>query len=171
MDLAALAVALLALGFTIASLWWLHAREGSLEAATPRTYAFAKRVRLRLPLAFFNTGAKSLIVNDLRIALDDEPERAPFAWITTRAALRPDSDDGSAFATPFAVEGRSAKELIVEFGDEDEWSLPAGSKHRLRLEAEIHPSTEWVELLTFDWWAPPSEELMDTYLTHRNELA
>jgi hypothetical protein len=171
MDVAALAVALMALGFTIASFWWLHAREGSLEAATPRTYAFAKKVRLRLPLAFFNTGAKSLIVNDLRIVLDDAPERAPFAWITTRTTLRADSEDGFAFATPFAVAGRSAKEVIIEFGDEDEWLPAPASKHRLRLEAVIHPATEWVDVLTFEWWAPPAEELMGPYLTHRNEPA
>lgn len=109
----AIAIALLALGFTIGSFWWLHARAGSLEAARPRTYAFTSKVRLRLPLAFFNTGAKSLIVNDLRIVLDDEPERPPFEWITTRDKLRPESDDGFAYATPFAVAGRSSTEVIV----------------------------------------------------------
>jgi hypothetical protein len=53
MAYAALAVACFALGFAIASFWWLHARTGSLEAAAPRSYAFADRVRLRLPFAFF----------------------------------------------------------------------------------------------------------------------
>jgi hypothetical protein len=99
---AAFVVSGLALAFAIASFWWLHARAGSLEAAAPRTYAFVDRVRLRLPLAFFNTGAKALIVTDLRLLVDDL-EREPFAWITTRSNLRPEAEDSSAFATPFAV--------------------------------------------------------------------
>jgi hypothetical protein len=62
---AALVVSGSALAFTIASFWWLHARTGSLEVAAPRSYAFADKVRLRLPLAFFNAGANALIVTDL----------------------------------------------------------------------------------------------------------
>jgi hypothetical protein len=168
---AGLAVALLALGFTIASFWWLHAREGRLEAATPRTYAFTNKVRLRLPLAFFNTGAKSLIVSDLRVALADEPKRVPFEWITTRETLNTGTDDGHAFATPFSVGGRSSREVIAEFGDDEGWWPPPGSKHRLRLQALIHSATDWVDVRTFDWWAPPSEELMGPYLVHRNKPA
>jgi hypothetical protein len=93
-----------ALGFTILSFWWLHARTGSLEAAAPRAYGFASLVRLRLPLAFFNTGAKALIVSDLRLLLDDE-EREPLPWIITRRTMRAAGDD-HAYATPFAVPGR-----------------------------------------------------------------
>jgi hypothetical protein len=63
MTYVALGVSGLALAFTVASFWWLHARTGSLEAAAPRSYAFADKVRLRLPFAFFNTGAKALIVD------------------------------------------------------------------------------------------------------------
>lgn len=53
----ALLVAVLALLFTVASFWWLYARRGSLEVGQPGAYAFASKVRLRLPLAFYNTGA------------------------------------------------------------------------------------------------------------------
>jgi hypothetical protein len=49
----------------LASFWWLYARRGSLEVGQPGAYAFASKVRLRLPLAFYNTGARSLIVTDL----------------------------------------------------------------------------------------------------------
>jgi hypothetical protein len=76
MTYVALAVSGLAFGFTIASFWWLHARTGSLDAAAPRSYAFADKVRLRLPFALFNTGAKALIVSDLRLLIDDLPKQA-----------------------------------------------------------------------------------------------
>jgi hypothetical protein len=104
----ALAVACLALAFTISSFWWLHARTGSLEAAAPRSYAFEDKVRLRLPFAFFNTGAKALIVTDLRLVFDD-PDRESLAWITTRSQLRADHEDGFAFATPSPFLGAAQK--------------------------------------------------------------
>jgi hypothetical protein len=168
---AALAVSLLALAFTIGSFWWLHARPGSLTATRPRSYAFADKVRLRLPLAFFNTGAKALIVSDLRLVIEDEPARTPLGWITTRSKLRPESDDGFAFATPFSVEGRGTKEVIAEFGDDLSWAPGPGSRHRVRLQAQIHPSEEWDDVVAFDWWAPTSADVMKQYIAHRNEPA
>ena len=122
MTYVALGVSFLALFFAIASFWWLHARRGSLTAASPRAYAFADRVRLRLPLAFFNTGAQALIVTDLRLVIAGDPLRGPMGWITTRTKLRPESDDGFAFAVPFSVAGRGTREVIAEFGDNDGWT-------------------------------------------------
>jgi hypothetical protein len=37
-----------------------------------------------------NTGAKALIISDLRLVIEDKPERVPLGWITTRTKLRPD---------------------------------------------------------------------------------
>lgn len=80
-NLVAVLVAVLALVFTIASFWWLHARRGSLEVAPPRSYAFHEMVRLRLPLTFFNTGAVALIVSDLRlVVIENEASREPL-WL------------------------------------------------------------------------------------------
>ena len=166
--LAALAVSLMALVFTIGSFWWLNARTGALTATRPRAYAFAKTVRLRLPLAFFNTGATALMVEDLRVVVDSDPERSPLRWGWDRALLRPGEDDGFAFATPFSVEGRRTKELIAEFGDNLGWSPAPASEHRLRLQAIVSPSEDWVDLVTFQWWAPASEESMRRYIAHRN---
>ena len=115
MAYAAVAISVLALACTLVSFWWLHARRGALTAARPRAYAFADKVRLRLPLAFFNTGAQALIVSDLRLVIGDDTSRDPLGWITTRMKLRPEHDD-HAFATPFAVQGRGTRELIVELG-------------------------------------------------------
>jgi len=163
----ALGVSGLALAFTIASFWWLHARTGPLEAAAPRSYAFADKVRLRLPFAFFNTGAKALIVTDLRLLVDD-PDRQPLGWITTRSKLRPDSKDGFAFATPFSVPGRGTKELIAEFGNDHGWSPEPSSRHWIHLQARVHPSETWEDILAFEWWAPPSSDAMSRYITYAN---
>jgi hypothetical protein len=164
----AYALSIFALLFTIGSFWWLHARKGRIVASTPRTYAFHERVRLRLPLVLFNSGATALVVTDLRIALDGDPERAGFAWITTRSTLRPGSEDDHRYATAFAVKGREARELIAEFGDNEGWSPAPGSRHRMRVLALVAPSKEWDEVGSFDWWAPPSGATTTAYIAHRN---
>jgi len=170
MTYVAIGISVLAVVFTIGSFWWLHARKGSLEATRPPNYAFAAspEIRLRFPLAFFNTGAKALIVTDLRVVFDDKPTPSPFRWLTTRTKLRPEKEDGFAFATPFTVGGRGAREVVAEFGEVQGWSPQALSRHRLRLQAEIHPSENWTDVVTFDWWAPSAEK-MTHYIAHRNE--
>ncbi len=165
----AVIVALRAIAFTSTSFWWLHARSGALEAARPQVYAFVDIVRLRLPLAFFNTGARALLVSDLRVVIGDQPERMPLLWITTRSVLQPGgADDRFAFATPFAVQGRNTREIIAEFGDNFDWTPAPGSRHELRLQALVHPSEAWTDVTTFEWWAPPSAELMHRYMAYRN---
>jgi hypothetical protein len=109
-------------------------------------------------------------VADLRIAFVDEPKRPSLRWITTRSVLRPGPDDGFAFGTPFAVQGRSSRELICEFGEDPAtWTPAPATATRLRLEVQLSPSEKWSELVAFDWWSPPSDELMNRYLAHRNE--
>lgn len=172
-DYAAVAVAVLALVFIVASFWWLNARTGSITATQPRAYAFGgsgAQLRLRFPFAFFNTGARALIVGDMRVVLDSEPGRPELRWVTTRDRLRPEPDDGFAYPTPFSIAGRGTREVIAEFEPRANlnWSAPSGDKHRLQLQAQIHPKDEWVDLVAFDWWAPP-EDTRGQYLAHRNE--
>lgn len=145
--IAALFVSVLALGFTLASFWWLNARRGSLSAATPRTYAYGAHhngFRLRLPLALFNDGAVALMITHMRIAISDGEMQT---WITTRPTLQPGGDeDGHAFATSFSVKGRDTRELIAEFGAGARWRPEPDSQHRIRLEALVHPDDTWTEL-------------------------
>jgi hypothetical protein len=172
MPYVAVGVAVAALLFTVASFWWLYARRGSITATRPLAYAFVgqRKLRLRLPFAFFNDGAKALVVVDLRLVLDDEPGQPKLRWKTTRDRLRPESDDGFAFPVPFSIMGRSTREVIAEFGPEGDldWSPRAGVSHRLRLQGQIHPESEWIDLAVFDWFAPP-EESRAAYIAHRNE--
>jgi hypothetical protein len=172
-EYSAVAVAVLALLFAVASFWWLNARTGSITATEPRAYAYGgpgPRLRLRFPFAFFNDGARALIVEDMRIVIDSEPGRPELRWVTTRDRLRPEPDDGFAFATPFSIPGRAAKEVIAEFEPAStlNWSASPDVKHRLQLRAQIHPKGEWVELVAYDFWPPP-EDSRSQYLAHRNE--
>jgi hypothetical protein len=125
---------------------------------------------LRFPFAFFNTGAKALIVEDIRIVLEGEPGRGHWRWATTRDRLRPESDDGFAYPTPFSIAGRGTREVIAEFEPSADlhWSPPDGVGQRLHLQALIHSKDKWVELASFDWWAPP-DKIRGKYVAHRNE--
>lgn len=168
-DIASLVVAVLALLFAVGSFWWLNARSGRLTLATPRTFAYAGppgTLRLRFPLSFYNTGAKDLIVEDLRVTSDDFP--GPLRWITTRTTIKPHTEDGHEFAKPFAVRGRSTTEVIAEFGDDSwDWRPQPGSEHQVAIEGRLSQSADWKVITSLSWWAPV--ENPDVYITHRNE--
>lgn len=159
MDAIPIVLSIAALSFTLLSFWWLNARRGRMVVATPRTYAYGPRqdgFRVRFPLALFNDGAVALIVTHMRIAISEGEAQA---WMTVRPTLRPGGeDDAHAFATPFAVKGRDARELIAEFGSGPAWRPNPDAKHMVRLEAQIHPSDTWTEIARFIWWAPPEPE-------------
>jgi hypothetical protein len=89
--------------------------------------------------------------------------------MTTRDQLRPEPDDGFAYPVPFSILGRGVREVIVEFGSDDhfDWSPPAGVGQRLRLQGQIHPDSEWTDLLAFEWFPPP-EGSRSMYIAHRN---
>lgn len=165
---AGILLGVLALVFTVASFWWLNARRGSLQLARPGAYVFADKVRLRLPLAFYNTGAVALVVSDLRVLVDTDDARDPLPWIAILPNMRPSGDEARDFATPFAVPGRGTRELVAEFGDGQGWLPEASSRHTLRVQAKVHPSQEWDDLATFDWWAPPPVAQTARIITYRN---
>jgi hypothetical protein len=58
--------------------------------------------------------------------------------------------------------------VIAEFGVNRRWSPEARSRHRIRLQARVHPFERWEEIVAFDWWAPPSRETMSAYITYAN---
>jgi hypothetical protein len=63
-----------------ASFWWLNARRGRLVAAPPGAFALAARpkgILLRLPLAIYNTGARALVVSNLRCRFPNLENAAP----------------------------------------------------------------------------------------------
>lgn len=166
MTVAALAVALLALVFTVGSFWWLNARRGSLEVGQPGAYAFATGDRFRFPLAFYNNGATALVVTDLRAVPVAPPERPPYRWLATISHLKPDEENERDFPTPFTVPGRGTREVVAEF--EGSWAPVPASQHRLRLEARLLSGHDWTAVGEFDWWAPRPEAELGAYIAHRN---
>ncbi|GAA2579215.1 hypothetical protein [Streptomyces lienomycini] len=138
---AAAFVAACALVFTVASFWWLNARRGHLKTWEPHSFALAAnttKVRIRFPLVLHNTGAKPIVVLDLRLSFPDEPSSVlPLPWTTTRDRLRPESDDGLRLPACFAVAGRGADQLFVEFGAPFPSFVPEARDYKVRIEAKL----------------------------------
>ena len=163
---AALIVSALALVFTVGSFWWLSARRGTIQVGRPGAYAFAGTVRLRLALAFYNTGAVALIVTDIRFTPTGEPKGASYLWLATLSRLQPRKLEKRDFPTPFAIPGRGTREIVTEF--EGAWCLAPGTERWMRLEAKLHPSGDWTTVGEFDSWAPPLGAELGAYMTYRN---
>jgi hypothetical protein len=168
--LAAVLVAALALLFTVASFWWIQVRRGRLVSYEPQSYSgylIGAGFRFRLPLTIYNTGARTLVVTDLRLSFVDLDSIAPV--ITFRRSLKPTKDDVEDFAHPFAVSGRSAVSRFVEFGS-NHWAPAPDTWYRLRVEARASDDGRWSELLEFELSSPPREKAQ-AYIAHPRDPA
>jgi hypothetical protein len=153
-DWLALLVAGLALMFTLASFWWLNARLGKLESYEPHSFAAAVNleavVMLRFPLVLYNTGARPIVVQNLRLFFPEETAAiADMPWRITRTKLRPDPDDYKDLPAAFAVPGRTAQQVFIEFGGPFPGVVPRGRDYLVRIEAKLGHKAEWTPLLTF----------------------
>lgn len=167
---AAIVISILALAFTVASFWWMNVRSGHLTSFEPQTYSgYMKEqsFRLRLPLTIYNTGAKTLVVTDLRVVFLKEAVVVPV--ITFRSSLKPVSADVVDFAHPFSVPGRQAVTRFVEFGRQD-WSPEYEMQYAIAVEARTGKAKEWVELVCVELTAPePTTGVR--YIAHRRDPA
>ncbi|WAU84862.1 hypothetical protein O1Q96_37330 [Streptomyces sp. Qhu-G9] len=162
-----------ALVFTVASFWWLNARQGRLKSWEPLTFAGAVTVsqsRIRFPVVFYNTGAKPIVVRDLRISFrdDDLVSTTPLPWTSSRSHLRPEEDDGVKLPAAFAVPGRSAEQLFIEFGtSKPRYFVPEARPCQVAIEALLGHKEGWRELVVFTWHA---DRLVNpsAYIAYRN---
>lgn len=167
-----LLIAALALLFTIASFWWLNARPGRLIGSVPTTFAMILRrdnSRFRMPVVIYNTGAKTMVVESLRLALL-RSENRPLEWISTRDRVRPTEGEKVDFSAPFAVDGRRAVQVFAEFGETPtSWNPEPGSTHRLAIQARVLGARNWRKVVEFPLQVPDGN--LDVYITHRNRAA
>jgi hypothetical protein len=149
---ASVVVASLALVFTIGSFWWLNARQGKLKSFEPHSFAACvteNMLRLRFPLVFYNTGAKPIVVQDMRLRFPKEHWKLPFPWTTTRSQLKPASDDSHALPAVFSIPGRTAQQMFVEFGGPFPNVIPVGRDYRVRIEVKVGHRKKWKHLIDF----------------------
>lgn len=146
------AIASLALLFTVASFWWLNARRGRLKSSEPQSFAACRtpdKLRLLLPLVIYNSGAAPIIVQDMQLNFPEEPGwNAPIPWTTTRSQLPPSEDDWT-FPAVFSIPGRSAQQMFIEFGGPFPDVTPLARDYQIRIEVKVVHRKRWKHLVTF----------------------
>lgn len=118
MKIAAVTISILALLFTVFSFWWMNWRRGAIRLPRAlRSYsgcAKSGKLLLDIPIVMFNSGALPIVVENLRLRLrgsESNEERLFFNATMSKLA----SDEGRAFARPFAVPGGDVTEFVAEF--------------------------------------------------------
>lgn len=133
-------VSVCALLFTVASFWWLNARQGRLKTWEPHAFAAIIRsstARLRLPLVLHNTGAKPIVVQDLLLTFPDA------------SRLQPGPDEDAKEPAGFVVPGREAQQLFIEFEAPFSGFMPEARDFKVQLQARVGHRKGWRRLLTF----------------------
>jgi hypothetical protein len=146
------AIASLALLFTVGSFWWLNARQGRLKSYEPQSFAACRtpdKLRLLFPLVIYNSGATPIVVQDMRLTFPEESRwKAPLPWTTTRSQLPP-SSDGWTFPAVFSIAGRTAQQMFIEFGGLFPIVAPLARDYRIRIEVKVVHRKRWIQLVTF----------------------
>ena len=78
-------------------------------------YIKPKQEVVRVPVTLYNTGAKPLVVIDLRINLSSAGQKCVAASRSYRSGVKPVKGDVLDFAHPYVVDGRSVVTKFVEF--------------------------------------------------------
>ncbi|MGW5653279.1 hypothetical protein [Streptomyces humi] len=142
-----------ALLFTVASFWWLHARQGRLKAWEPHAFAVivgGSTARLRLPLILHNTGPKPIVVQNIILTFPDEPaSHLPLLWVSSPSRLQPGPDEEAKPPAGFVVPGREALQLFIEFQAPFSAFLPEARDYKAQLQVRVGHRKGWRRLLTF----------------------
>ena len=132
---------------------------------------FQSQALIRLPLVLYNTGAKPIIVQDLRLSFLEKPGIGPLPWRTSRSQLKPDTDDGSKLPAAFSIPGRTAQQHFIEFGIDLKNPLPGidlkTRQYQVLVEVLLGHKKRWRQLLTFPLGAKHIEKPV-AYLAYSN---
>jgi hypothetical protein len=152
----ALLIGILALMFTIFSFWWMNWRKGKLIIGPPLSYALtASKEGLLLvviPLVFYNDGAATQVVQNLRLTLEqnDLKSKAVNFVATVPNLLGGKISNGTRqFACQFAIEGRKSHSGYFEFQNKPCKFVPSQGKCKATLEAKLDDDKEWKTLSIF----------------------
>lgn len=154
----AVAVASLALIFTVSSFWWIQVRKGRLVSYEAKIFGVVitpGTFRLRLPLAVYNSGASALVVTDLRLEFEGTGQTVPM--MTFRETVRPTSGDWEDFVRPYAVPGRQVVSKVVEFGSDGKWTPEPDKRYSVRVDVRVGTG-DWQELVTMPLTMPKAEK-------------
>ncbi len=169
MATASLIISLLAIGLAAFSFWWLNWRPAKLYVATPPTYAGhgSEKLLLEFPFVFYNSGARPVVVDNLRLQLPTDGGE-PLHFTATVEKLG--TDEGRAFATPFFVGSRQAVKLICEFQRNPGKLTFKVREYTVQLDGRLNGGLEWEKLHSFVLAVTPRslETLGTRLIAHEN---
>jgi hypothetical protein len=190
----AITVSLVALAFTALTFWILHLRVGRLEASPPHSYSLVSNptiFHILLPLVIYNTGARTIVVDNLQLWFPDTKQRLHLPWAIKRTKLHGPGDSGHEFPAAFPINGRSAATTFIEFrAPMPGFTLTRGT-HRARVEVIAWPKpllprawrwcrrrwakwrnrrspTSWVTLLDFTLHVSATDSMLGSFLSYDN---
>ena len=174
MDCAAIFISILALLFTIFSFWWMNWRRGEIRLGSNlRSYAACasnNKLRIDLPLIFFNSGAVPLVVENLRLYFPKISEDDKYLSFTATVA-KLGTDEGRAFARPFSIHGGDVVEMICEFHSTKTSFKFQEGEYKFEIQSLLGHKKEWETLneYTIHVCANAIQTLNSALITHDNQ--
>jgi hypothetical protein len=153
-DIAAVFISFLALVFTIFSFYWMNWRKAKhLIVGKPVSYAASAQKELlvvQLPLVFYNDGAATHIVSNLRLRLEQGGKEAP-PLLFNNTVDDLSSNEGRKWARQFAVKGRDsyASVFVFQTSGSVDFQFSAGTCQAM-LEGKLDNKDGWETVLKFD---------------------
>jgi len=170
----ALVVSVAALLFTVASFWWLQARRGKLTMSGIPAFAAHvgndRRLAIRLPIPLYNTGARTRLVDELRLVFPSWDD-GQAQWQTFHPTLKPQSGDGDThdFAGPYPIDGRRAAMRFIKFTYSFGLMLPEPRDTLCRVEARLDGSSAWTVVGSFTLYLGHMGD-PNRFITYRNSV-
>lgn len=152
-------ISILALLFAVLSFWWMNWRPGKLNVGNIRLFAAGKAtegnadsknvVIVNLPLILWNSGARPLLVEDLRLvpigtpALPDLAFEAVDDKLTTSGLERDDRIKRDHFFLPVALKPNEVVRANFVFEARNHEVTFEALRYRLSLQARFSASARW----------------------------
>lgn len=174
MDELAVWIAISALLFTILSFWWLNARKGQIRGHQPAAYTAAvaqdQVFLLRLPLTFYNSGARTRVIHGIRLVIDTDSPTV-LRWEHLSKHLHSEEDDFLDFPGPLAIDGRRALQIFPQFTGHFAGGLPEPRNYTARVEILLDNSEKWTCTATIilRFWHIHTLKFETTYSNSREE--
>lgn len=154
----ALIISTLALLFTIFSFWWMNWRRGRLIVGPPRSFAACSsgensKIKIQLPLVFYNNGAAAHVVQNIRLTLEQGDKKSAVLYFNNTLSNLV-SNDNREWARQFAIEGRKSYSSIFVFQRKVGGFVFAPEMCKAILEAKLSKNEKWQTLLKFDIQTP-----------------
>ncbi len=136
----------------------MHLRTGRIIVGPPRSFAATSKGKddlliVQLPLVFYNDGAASQVVQNLRLSLVQNQNRSAILHFNNTV---PDLANANTreWARQFAIEGRKSYSSVFVFqGSPGNFDFAAG-KCQAILEGKLNNEDKWKVQLTFDLQTP-----------------